>query len=267
MNVGEVIEAVIHDSVGDLRLEKTCDGLVAGDSEAPVTGIVTTFMATIDVIQQTIASGANMIITHEPTFYTGRDALDWLEHDPLYLSKKKLIEEHNIAIWRYHDYMHRAKTDRIYDGFLREIGWPNHPLKEGAPIYQISEVSLAELALYFKKKLDMDVIQIVGNPDIICSRVGILVGGGSLGLGREQMPMELMRNEKLDVLICGEITEWTLCAYVNDAQMLGMNKGMIVIGHERSEEAGMKYMAEWLRPLVGRIPVTFIDAREPFTYL
>lgn len=268
MNVQEVIEAILSDSCGDMRLEKTGDQLICGNPNTEVRGIVTTFMATIDVIKRAIEDGANMIITHEPTFYTGRDELDWLEDDPLYLAKKKLIEENNIVIWRYHDYMHMAKTDRIYDGLLKEIGWEHNLQEENQPfIYKINEVTLAELARFFKQKLSMDVIQIVGNPEMKCSKVGVLVGGGSLGLGREQMPMELMRNHNLDVMVCGEITEWTLCAYVNDATMLGMDKGMIVIGHERSEESGMKYMAEWLKPLVKNIPVTFIDAKEPFLYL
>lgn len=88
-----------------------------------------------------------------------------------------------------------------------------------------------------------------------------------MGLGREQMPIELMRDKNLDVMVCGEIVEWTLCAYVNDAKMLGLNKAMLVIGHERSEESGMKHMAQWLQPLVEGIPVSFIDAEEPFIYL
>lgn len=268
MNVQQVIETVLSDSCGDMRLEKTGDQLICGNHNTEVQGIVTTFMATIDVIKQTIAVGANMIITHEPTFYTGSDETDWLEDDSLYLAKKMLIEENNIVIWRYHDYMHMAKTDRIYDGLLQEIGWENNLLEKNSPFtYEINEVTLAELAGFFKQKLSMDVIQIVGNPEMKCSRVGVLVGGGSLGLGREQMPMELMRNHNLDVMVCGEITEWTLCAYVNDATMLGLNKGMIVVGHERSEEWGMKYMAEWLKPLVKDIPVTFIDTKEPFLYL
>lgn len=42
---------------------------------------------------------------------------------------------------------------------------------------------------------------------------------------------------------------------------------MIVLGHERTEEWGMKYMADWLKPLVKGIPVTFISADEPFGYI
>ncbi|MEG6534479.1 Nif3-like dinuclear metal center hexameric protein [Caldifermentibacillus hisashii] len=268
MNVQEVIDAVIKDSADGVKLKKTSDRLLFGDPNTKVKGIVTTFMATIDVIKQAVGVGANLIITHEPTFYTGKDTLEWLQDDPLYTAKKKLIEENDLAIWRYHDYMHMAKPDRIYEGLIKELGWENNLLEKESPFsYQINQTTLRELASFFKKRLAMDVIQIVGNPDMVCARVGILVGGGSLGLGREQMPMELMQSKDLDVIVCGEITEWTLTAYVNDARMLGMNKGMIVIGHERSEEWGMKYMAEWLRPLVSGVPVTFLDTKEPFYYL
>ena len=43
---------------------------------------------------------------------------------------------------------------------------------------------------------------------------------------------------------------------------------MIKLGHERSEEAGMEYMATWLPDLIDHCcPVIFIDAKEPFVYL
>ena len=110
-------------------------------------------------------------------------------------------------------------------------------------------------------------MQIVGDPETSVERVGILVGGGSLGLGREAMPMELMERESLDVLICGEILEWTICAYIRDASMLGMQKALIIPGHNRTEEAGMKYLPEWLQPLAPGIPIHFVEAGEPFSYL
>lgn len=268
MKVQEVIDRVLIDSCGGRKLEKTCDLLVSGDPDMEVKGIVTSFMATVDVIKEAIAIGANMIITHEPTYYTGLDEMEWLQKDPVYLAKQQLIEDHGIAIWRYHDHMHLAHTDRIYDGLIRELGWENNRIDPASPwCYEIEQTTLVELAAYVMKKLSMNVLRVVGNPEMPCSRIGILVGGGSLGLGREQMPMELMRDKELDVMICGEITEWTLCAYINDAAMLGFNKGMLAVGHERTEEWGMKHMAEWMQPLVGPIPVTFVDAKEPFRYL
>ena len=113
----------------------------------------------------------------------------------------------------------------------------------------------------------MDVVQIVGRPDMPVRRVSVLVGGGSLGLGREEAPMIQMDREQIDVVICGDITEWTLSAYVRDAAALGKNKGMLVLGHERSEEWGMKYLPDWLAPIADGIPAVFLDAGEPFTYL
>ena len=76
-----------------------------------------------------------------------------------------------------------------------------------------------------------------------------------------------MQAEKLDVLLCGEMLEWTTCAYARDAGMLGVNQALLVLGHNRSEEAGMKYLAEWLRPLVGDLPIQYIEAGDPYTYI
>lgn len=44
--------------------------------------------------------------------------------------------------------------------------------------------------------------------------------------------------------------------------MLGLNRGIIVLGYERTTEWGMKHMVDWLRPPVKDIPVTFIQCRR-----
>lgn len=268
MKVQDIIDCVLEESCGGRKIEQTCDVLASGNPDMKVTGIVTTFTATVDVIQEAIALGANLIISHEPTYFTGADKVEWLKNDPVYEAKKKLIEDNRITIWRFHDHMHMAKSDLIYDGLVQELGWEEKKIDPASPfVYAIEATTVGELATFFKDKLGMDKVRIVGKSDTPCSRIGILVGGGSLGLGREEMPMEMMREKELDVMVCGEITEWTLCAYVNDAAMLGMNKAMIVVGHERTEEWGMKYLAELLTPLVEGLTVTFVDAKEPFVYL
>lgn len=67
-----------------------------------------------------------------------------------------------------------------------------------------------------------------------------MVDGDSLGPGREEMPVIQMMQENVDIVVCGDITEWTLYAYVRDVAMMGMNKGMLVLDHERNEEWDMK---------------------------
>lgn len=277
MLIKEFIEAILEKS-GAPRLEadKTCDLLIIGDENEQVKKIATTFMATVDVIREAARQGVNFIITHEPTWFTGIDKTDWLENDPIYEAKKKLIEENGITIWRYHDHMHMATEDGIYAGFEKETGWAKYQITENLPLmfgrpmkgcYQIPETTLRALAQEMKELFQMDIIQIVGNADMPVQRVGVLVGGGSLGLGVEQMPMQLMHDGALDVVICGDITEWTLSAYVRDAAAMGYNKGMLVLGHERSEEAGMKHLPAWLQSIADGIPVVFIDSKEPFGYL
>ena len=268
MNVREIVDVVLALN-GEKRIEPTCDQLIEGDWEREVTGVVTTFMATVDVIRRTIETGCNFIITHEPTYFTGVDHPDWLADDPVYHRKKALIDDNGLSVWRYHDHMHIGNEDLIYAGLLEELGWKPY-LNTGLPhphCYTIPPLAMADLIEFFKQKLGMHVVRVVGKMDMECRRVGILVGGGSLGLGDEKMPAALMKEQRLDVMVCGEITEWTLSAYVRDAAALGLNKAMIIIGHERTEEPGMKALAEVLQPLLPQIPVRFEDAGEPFSYL
>jgi len=281
MTVREIVDAIIQKTGAQpLPDEKTCDHLMAGNWETQVNKIATTFMATVDVIRRAAQAGANLIITHEPTWYTGVDGTDWLEDDAVYLAKKALIDQYNIAIWRFHDHMHMADEDGIFRGFELETGWNQYRMAPpttdtlgfgvtGKPdgCYEIPETTLRGLCECFKAKFQMRVIQIIGDPNLKVSRVGVLPGGGSLGIGTEYMPMRYMRLRELDVLICGDITEWTLPAYVRDAYQLGLPRAILVLGHERSEEAGMKWLGDWLNDIVNGTPVVFIDAKEPFLYV
>ena len=171
MTVREIVDEIIKKAgVEPLPEDKTCDHLMTGSWDMEVKGIVTTFMATVDVIKQTIDLGANFIITHEPTWFSGADDTEWLSNDPVYLEKKKLIEEHNIAIWRFHDHMHMSHEDGIYRGFDEELDWAKYrvagtgELGWFGAIYELPETTLEELAHFFQKKMDMKVVQLVGDP-------------------------------------------------------------------------------------------------------
>lgn len=286
MTVQEMIDRIKEKTGAQISEDKTCDQLMMGNPDMEIKKIGCTFMATVDVIREAAAQGINFIITHEPTWFNGIDRTEWAVEDPVYLEKKKLIEEKRIAIWRFHDHMHMGYADEIYMGFEKEFGWKDYRVeikdverygeedpsraefwKHFGAVYQIPKTTLKGLAAFFKERAGMDVIQIVGNPDMEVERVSVLVGGGSLGLGREEVPMIQMFRENVDVAVCGDITEWTLSAYVRDAAMMGMRKGMLVLGHERSEEWGMKYLPEWLETVADGIPAVFLDAGEPFSYL
>ena len=283
MKVQQIIDKIIEHAAIPGKLERTCDFLISGNPDMEVSGIVTSFMATVNVIRETVKLGANMIITHEPTWFSGADDTEWLVKDPGYKDKKALLERTNVAIWRYHDHMHMHTPDEIYEGITKELSWElyRHCQQEkpavapGVPFdfvnnfsdyYIIPETTLFNLAGELKSKLHMDTIRIVGDPDMRCSRIGILVGGGSLGLGDEKMPVKVMDAHDIHVMVCGDVVEWTLPAYANDSTQLGHKRAIIIAGHERTEEWGMKHMTGWLAELT-RTPVTFVDAKDPYTYL
>ena len=73
-----------------------------------------------------------------------------------------------------------------------------------------------------------------------------------------------LNQSNVDLLIVGETHEWELVEYVQDMRAAGLKKALIVLGHVVSEQAGMKYCAEWLREFVSEVPVEFIPAPEPF---
>lgn len=252
----------------DFAIAQTCDVVHFGDAEQEVKGIVSCFMADVNVVKKAAQLGANFIITHEPTWYSSWEDTSWLEENPVYEEKKKLLEKGKITIWRYHDHMHAHRPDLIYAGVEKELGWEKYRLKNSMqPHYSIETMRLGELNEFLKKRLDTPVARVIGNPDIPVKEIGVLVGGGSLGLGDELMPAKFMTKENLDVLVCGEINEWTSCSFVRDAAMLGMNKAMIILGHNRTEEAGMKYFADILQDMFPEIPVTFVASGEPVIYL
>ena len=268
--VQQVIDKILLDMCGETRINPTCDIISAGSPDAEVTGVATTFMATFDVIKEAVRQGKNFIITHEPTWFNGSDKTDWCAQDSVYLAKRKYLEEHGVTVWRLHDHMHMGSDrDYIYEGLIEEMGWRSY-LQNDEPqpwVYEIPETTLRKLADEFKRIFHMDTIQIIGSPEMKVHRVGILVGGGSLGLGVEVMPMQVMERDRLDLMVVGDITEWTICAYLNDAWQMGFNKGMLTLGHERSEEFGMKYLEKWMKERFTDFPISFIDAKEPFQYL
>ena len=68
----------------------------------------------------------------------------------------------------------------------------------------------------------------------------------------------------VDALILGETHEWELMEYAMDSITSGKKKALVMLGHMISEQAGMKYCAEWLRSFIPEVPVEFVAMTEPY---
>src|SRR6187549_3707956 len=89
------------------------DTFKAGDPLTPVKGIATSTMATMDVLKQAVKTGANFIITSEPTFYARSDApapagarrgASPAAPDPIYTAKNDFIMKNQLVVWRFSDH-------------------------------------------------------------------------------------------------------------------------------------------------------------------
>ncbi|MDH3649565.1 MAG: Nif3-like dinuclear metal center hexameric protein, partial [Saprospiraceae bacterium] len=197
VTIQEVIDGIMQHIPGDRR-SNTVDTVKTGDPEMICKGIVTTFLATADVIKKATALGANLIITHEPTFYNHLDETSWLTDDPVYQAKRSLIDEHNIVIWRFHDYWHQHRPDGILQGFLEEMTWQQYVDPDTDNLCIVPEMSLLTLGRLLKTKLELERPFMIGDPDLPCQRIGVMLGAWG---GRMQMGM--LGQVEMDAIVVG----------------------------------------------------------------
>ncbi len=253
----EIIQ-LIRDNVNCEWSDKTVDTFKIGNPDDEVTGVVSCMFADMLVLKETVAKNCNLIIVHEPTFYSRTDETGSLANDPVFQEKKAFIDKHKLIIWRFHDHWHKHQPDGIYVGMLKKLGWENSIIEGNHSLVQIKEQTLGELATYLHKIFPSDGIRVVGSPNMKISKIGLAYGSPGAAL-----QIKLLQND-IDVVIGGEVPEWETYQYVNDATLQNRKKAMILLGHINSEEAGMDYFAEWLRELNPGVPVYFVANKIPY---
>jgi putative NIF3 family GTP cyclohydrolase 1 type 2 len=252
------VVARIRKNVGVAWRTPTADEFKVGDPDAPVTGITTTFMSTLDLLERSMAAGNNFVITHEPTFWSAADVVSDLRDDPLYQYKVNYLEKNKMVVWRFHDHWHAHRPDGIFTGWNRTMGWEKYAVAGSNPFtleYVVPETNFEQLARELKTKLNTRSMRLVGDPKLGVSRVAIC--GHYIAQCMPALP-------RVDVLLVFESREWEAAEYVRDAVAAGKHKALIQLPHEGGEEAGMEECARWLQTFVNEVPIQFIASGDPF---
>jgi putative NIF3 family GTP cyclohydrolase 1 type 2 len=261
------IQHVINHLTAKVKLpENTVDQLITGSPNQTVTGIFVTFMPTQHVIEQAIQRGANLIIAHEPPFYNHHSHTDWLTDDPVYETKRKLIENGGIAIYRCHDAIHRFQPDGITEGLVQALGWSSYVVqrKPEADLLSFPEgMTLQLIAEHIKRSLGIEYVRLAGDPKMVCRRAAVLVGFR----GNGNLTIPLLGQEDLDLIIAGEGFEWETPEYIRDAVKQGIQKALLMIGHAESEASGMKLLSERLAAAFPELAVHFIGEQPVYQVL
>lgn len=282
MKIKEVIEKILeyHPVIPGY---KGCDEFKCGNPEDECTGVVTAMSANVSVIRKTIELKANLIVVHEPTNYTSADEPGWNEpfDNSVYEEKRKLLDEHGIAVWRDHDHMHFNRPDSIFTGVLKYLGWEDKAeIDMDTGLYahwiiHIEPCTLKQLCDHLIENIGMNGVRIIGDPKAIVSSVA-LVGhlypseyhkkDGTTGEYGVSIIDTL--EKRVDVIIPGEVIDWTVLSYVRDAIELGKTKAVINLGHFNWEELGMKYMKDWLSELLeNKLPVTYVPSGDMYNFI
>ena len=286
MTIREVIDIILayHPFLMDYH---GCDDFKCGDPDAECTGIITAISPTIEVIEKAKTLGANLIIVHEPTFYTSEDGPGWFEDFPnsVYEEKQRMLDEAGIVVWRDHDHLHFHNPDGIFEGVLRYTGWKPYA-KAVRPSYggfghfvvDLPEpMSVQAVAEHLMKSIGMNGARYVGKAEDMVQKIAIVghlypMMGPHTPKRADGRPKEYSvqiigdMEEGIDLILPGETIDWTVLSYIRDAVSLGRNKAMISLGHYNWETLGMKYAADWVSELVPGLPVTYVHAGDMFQY-
>ena len=243
-----------------LWIERTCDTLKAGDPEAEVTKVAVSMFATVDIVRAARDWGAQLLIVHEPTYYN-----HWDEHknDCFEVDKRRLIEESGLTIYRFHDHPHCTVPDIITAGEIQYLGL--NGTVEYTEALGLTRLHLSapmtprQLAKHIEDTLGIAHVRIAGAADVPCTCVSMMVGSPG-GLEEE------LSRDGTEIILTGEICEWSLGERVRDAAQLGYRKAILVLGHIGSERDGMKYTAQILKDRQPHLDVRYFECGEVYTY-
>jgi putative NIF3 family GTP cyclohydrolase 1 type 2 len=253
----QIIER-IQKQVGVPWRSRTVDTFKAGNPETRVKGIATSFSATLDVCQRAAASGKNLIIVHEPTFYNHLDETKDLKGE-IYQVKRTFIEKNSLVIWRFHDHWHDRRPDGILTGMVAALGWGKQQSEKDPEIFDLPSCSLETLVKNIQRQMKIHSLRVIGNSQMQVRRVALAPGYNDL--------REIMRwldNPAIEALVIGETREWEGVEYARDAVTAGRNKALIILGHVPSEERGMQECAQWLKTFIPEVPIEYLPGGEPF---
>jgi putative NIF3 family GTP cyclohydrolase 1 type 2 len=233
---------------------RTVDRFIIGNPDTIIKKAGTCWMSDWKTCRKAVESGVNVLITHEPTFYTHWD-LDEKSGDyyaspaftkQQYLEqvekKKKWINENGLVIIRNHDTLDALKDNGIPFALGRFLGFSNSDIMASRTYYNVYKVNSQTASVFARKvagklsEIGQPGVAFYGDPDRLIGSVGV-------GTGCICDPMEFADlKPDLFIAIDDVVRTWTQTAYAADT-----GNPLIVINHGTSEEMGMRSLNQIIR--------------------
>lgn len=232
---------------------QTVDTCKAGDLGKDVQKLAVCFIATPQVIAEASAWGADMILTHEPTFYTNDDTADT---DAVTEEKKRMLADAGVTVCRYHDGLHAAATDWILQGFMQKLGRP-YEMKDKRHAELQTPLTSKELAELARDNCVLSCVRLVGNAAHAVKTLGLYLGAP---YGDDVLAD--IKAGASDCIVIGEVCEWSIGEYVRDAGQMGRPISMLILGHAGAERDGMRLAVDYIREEFPTLDVRYLESGE-----
>lgn len=242
--------------------EPSVDRVIVGDAGAVVRGVAVVWMPTWAALREAEGRGCNVVVAHEPTFYSHHD-LDGFEgtlpeggrvvYGRTAEMKRRWIEERGMVVVRCHDVLDTIRGG-VVDALVAGLGfaetdvvrvWERYRVVRVAPAVRASELA-RRLAATFAP-LGQPGVTFYGDPERRVNALG-------LGTGYGCEPWRFVElGAEMGVTIDDRLKTWVDGAWAEDSGF-----PLAVINHGTSEEWGVRRLAEWLRERLPALRVELI---------
>lgn len=224
--VRDIVEAIERFAPPSLQAEYDNCGLLYGDPDWDVTGVLVTLDTNPDVIEEAVKKGCNMVIEHHPTLFMPLKKIDL--RLPLHHALCAAIKN-GIAIYSAHTSVDFAPGG-LNDRFAELLGLVNVRTLNGTPqTARIGELTEPLTQKAFAERVALTLktanIDTVGDPDrlVRCAAVINGAGGGDAG------EMLAAREAGADIFVTAEL-KYHVVRLAKDT-----GYGIIAVGHYDSE--------------------------------
>ena len=250
---------------------RTVDRFIIGNPDTAITKIGTCWMSDWRTCRKAVESGVNVLITHEPTFYTHWD-LDEKDGDyyaspeytkQLYLEqvekKKKWINENGLVIIRNHDTMDALKDSGIPFALGMFLGFSNSDIIASRTYYNVYKFKKQTASSFARslagklKELGQPGVAFYGDQEREVASAGI-------GTGWACDPMDYA-DLKPDVFVA---IDDVIRTHIQTVYAEDTGHPLIVINHGVSEEMGMRSLNQIIKQKFPDIDV--IHFKQGCTY-
>ena len=247
----------IRANIGIEWRTQTVDGFKAGDPGTLITGILTTVLATTDVLRRAAAAGQNLVITPEPLYYAANEDPGNRAKDPICVAKKALVDERHLVVYRFAEHWNARQPNESAKALAAALKWTNE-VPDAPQTYRIAETTLDRLVTQIRSRLPIrGGVRIVGQPGLRVRTVHLAPGTTSLATAVANL-------QKADVIVAGEPREWEAIPYTLDTWSSDRGRGLIAIGRMVSENPGMAACAAWLRSFIPEVRVESSAVEDPY---